>query len=870
MAYVPDAACIEAAKAAAGDLATQRDIMDAFERVAAYRDRLTAAGDPVGRDARLRRFAEEEGQRAQIAAAIRRKQAAQNIIVRDKLNESIGYMLQAGLTPRQALLTILEGSPKNIRNARTSVATYRIGYENKYVGGMLAEVQARNPSLIKALGDRKLNADIMTEMWELRQGGKPGSTGNTDAQAIAKTFAKWAEAMRQELNGMGASIGKLDGWAGVQVHDVTKLVKVSPRDWAVRTLRLLDTERTFPDAPTQREAMDILEGIYNTIITGVPNQMTPGEMGQRLGPANLARSLGKSRVLHFKDAASALTYMDEFGYGNTFDNLREHLINGSRNLSLMKVLGPNPQAMFQAVADDLARRVKDSTTISPADKTVLREGLRTDGGALKHALDISTGMQATPENLKWATIGQNIRNFESMAKLGGALFSSIGDPLTSGISGMFRGNGFFRTLAQQFAFAADHSDEGDLLKFLIGEGFDGVIHNVHAAATGVDGRLGATGKLMEQYFRLNGLTWWTDRQRGAAGRVIAAEMGRRTKVEYRSLPERYKHVLKLSGIEEPHWNAIRRAALRQVNGVDYVTGDRIADLPLDAMREIADGELTRARLASKSATDFAAREQRILTAARNDLEMAVRRFIADETNYSVIEIDPRSRRTTTLGTRPGSVAGEALRFVMQFKGWPIAFTQRIIGRQIMGRRTGSWSLDNRAFWAETLPNIGALLASMTLAGYTTMMIKDAIKGYWPPRDPSDPRTIMAAIQQGGAWGIYGDFLFSTTNRFGGGLIETLAGPTAGTFGDLWQASADARDYAVSGGEDPFSASRAFSTLYANTPGANLFWVKPAMDYLWVNSLREMLSPGFLRQQETSRRRDYGQEPWHPYTAFGGR
>ena len=90
------------------------------------------------------------------------------------------------------------------------------------------------------------------EMWELRDGGNPGSTGNSDAKVLADIFAKYAEAMRKELNGLGASIGKLDGWAGAQVHDTIKMLKVSPEQWAARTIRYLDVERTFPDAPTQR------------------------------------------------------------------------------------------------------------------------------------------------------------------------------------------------------------------------------------------------------------------------------------------------------------------------------------------------------------------------------------------------------------------------------------------------------------------------------------------------------------------------------------------------------------------------------------------------------------------------------------------
>ena len=147
---------------------------------------------------------------------------------------------------------------------------------------------------------------------------------------------------------------------------------------------------------------------------------------------------------------------------------------------------------------------------------------------------------------------------------------------------------------------------------------------------------------------------------------------------------------------------------------------------------------------------------------------------------------------------------------------------------------------------------------MTIAGYMSMMAKDTLKGYWPPRDPGDPRTWVAAAQQGGAWGTYGAFLFSSTNRFGGSTLETIAGPAIGSAADLLTIGLEARDYAVSGGEDPLSKGAAISTIVSNTPYANLFYVKPAVDYLFLNSLREMASPGYLRRQERNRQRNYGQ------------
>jgi len=41
-----------------------------------------------------------------------------------------------------------------------------------------------------------------------------------------------------------------------------------------------------------------------------------------------------------------------------------------------------------------------------------------------------------------------------------------------------------------------------------------------------------------------------------------------------------------------------------------------------------------------------------------------------------------------------------------------------------------------------------------------------------------PEFMVAAFAQGGGAGIFGDFLFSDVNRFGGGIASTLLGPTA--------------------------------------------------------------------------------------------
>ncbi len=835
--------CFDAANAASGGRLNRDEIDAAFQRVFDHKRRLQAEGDIDGIADRLKSFAEREAERTRIVAAMQRRHAALNILVRDQIDRQVDGFIKAGMTPREAILAIMEGTQRGVEGGRNSVAALNLAYEAKFIGGLFSELQKERPHLIAALRDSKLDADIMREMAEIKEGGNPGVTGNKDAQFVAQKFAAYAELSRTELNRLGASVGKLDGWSGAQTHDDVKMIAAGKEAWIDAVLPKLDLTRTFPDASSEQEVMEALSGVYDTIITGMPNKVTPKEKGQRVNPANLAKSLGKSRVLHFKDADAAWAYRDQFGYGTTVSGMVAHLRNAARMASLMDKLGPNPEVMFGAVADSLKRKIKEGSLPDDVKAKQIRQ-LDTEAGALRHAMDIATGLVSRPVNVTAAKVATDIRAIQSMAKLGGAVISSFSDTMTTGVASMFRGSGFFKGFTSQIQGLVRGRPKGEAaeISYLLGEGFDGIIGNIVHPAAAIDGPVGKLARIQETFFKWNGLTWWTDVQRATAARTIAAEMGMRAKVGFDQLPPNYRHVLGLHGIDATRWEAIRSAGFRVSDGRAYITPDLIRELPDEAVAGIG-----------KGGDD-----------ARRDLEMAMLRFFADETNYGVIETDARSRRTSTLGQRPGTIAGETIRFVAQFKGFPIAFGQRTLGRAIYGFAPGTSNLVKAK-------HIGTLVAGMTMAGYASMVMKDLVKGYWPPRDPADPKTWAAAFVQGGAAGIYGDYLFGQVNRFGSGLLETTVGPTIGNAADLANVLLKSRDALVgkiTGEEAKAPRAEALNLALNTTPFVNLFYVRPALDYLFMDSLRESVSPGYMKRQAKRRQTDYGHsKAYKPLTPF---
>lgn len=840
--------CFNAANAASGERLNKEEIEAAFQSMFDEKARLQAEGSIDGLADRLKSFAEREAERTKVAAAMQRRHAALNILVRDRLDRSISTFMASGMTPKKALLAVIEGTQSGVEGGRNSVHALTGAYESRYIGSMMAEIQRDRPHLVSMLRDKRFDADILREMAELKEGGKPGITGNADAQYVAKVFATYAEMSRTDLNRLGASIGKLDGWSGVQTHDDLKMIAAGKDAWISSVLPKLDLVRTFPDATSRAEIEDALAGVYDTLITGFPNQPTPAERGQRINPANLAKRLGKSRVLHFKNADAALAYRDEFGHGNTVSGMIGHLRNAARVAANMEQFGPNPEVMFRSIVDTMKRKIKEGD-LPPAEKAKQMKSLEVDAGPLRQAMDIATGMANRPVNVTAAKISADIRAVQSMAKLGGAVISSMSDTVTTGVASMMRGSGFWKGFVAQLDGLRKGRPKGEFaeISYLLGEGFDGIIGHIVNPAAAVDGPVGRLSKMLETFFRWNGLSWWTDIQRATASRMISAEMGMRAKTAYADLPANYRHVLGLHGIDAVKWEAIRKAEFREVGGNSYVTPERVRDLPDDAVLGIG-----------KTADD-----------GRRELEMSLRRFFADETSYAVIETDARSRRTTTWGMRPGTLASEGIRFIMQFKGFPIAFAQRSFGRAF--NAPGARGKGIAAATLAAAPHIGALMAGMTMSGYLSMTMKDLTKGYWPPRDPTDPKTWAAAFVQGGAAGIYGDYLFGQVNRFGSGVLETAAGPTIGNAADLITLllkSWDAMVGKITGEDAKAPYADALNLALGTTPFVNLFYIRPALDYLVIDSMREAVSPGYIKRQQKRRKTDYGQtKPYKSLTPF---
>lgn len=794
--------CAAAVRDASGRDLSDDQVADIFERAQLRQRALEATGQLDGLDARLREAVKADSDQLAVQAALAKKHAALSVIARDRAVRHVEGLVSRGLSYRKAVLALFEGSTKGVEGARHSIAATKLAYEGRYVGGMMARIVREVPHAEGMLRDRAFLDDVVREMMT------PGSTRNADAAKVGVIFAESAEQSRADLNALGANIGKLEGWAGAQIHDADKIGRLEPAAWIEAILPKLDLARTFPDLD-EAGARKALGNVWENIVFQRERAEPPGFTG----PVNVARALERHRVLHFKTPDDWLSYSRDFGSGHIFDGMVAHQSRAALNASQMEILGPNPGATLKAVLDVLRRRVDVDEKIAPEKKAEVKAGLDDGQTAVGAAFRVASGATMIPVSRTWADVGGGIRAMQATAKLGGAVISSITDLPTAIVNLRFNGLTFGEAAGGQMRGLLEGRGRGEQreLAYLAGEGFDGVVGYMTSPYVANDGAPGAMQSVMSSFFRWTGLSLWTDANRAGAARVLMAHLGSNAGKEFGQLDARLQHVFRQHDITPETWDAIRAGGLRRgENGKSYIVPEGIED---------------------------------------RATELALRRYLSDEVASSVLEADAATQRFTTAGTQRGTAVGEAIRFVMQFKAFPIAFTQRVGGRAVQGGAEGT-----NAGGA----HIGALIAGTLIMGYAAMTAKDAIRGYAPRElldEQGNPRlaTVLAALVQGGGAGIYGDFLFGQVSRSGNSALENVAGLVLSDAARAVNLLARARD-------GDAKTADALTAAIGSTPFANVFWARPALDYLILNSLRDRLSPGYLQRQDQRRREQFGQDP----------
>ena len=845
--------CIAEIRAAAGGGAnlSDRDIEQMLEnvmqrarrkagetgRAALDRDTLREAGREVADEARLSALVEKRNAQLNMLARIGRRDriaAAPDLVT--------GFMAE------------IHGVNTPMFGGRNSAQAEWKSQTDIYWSGLTKELE--RAGLYNSMRRGLLAREWARELFELSKGkdGNPGISGSPEALTIAKIVHKYQTLAKEDQNRAGAWIGDYQGYITRTSHDPDKIRLAGAGNrlrngataddlaaWKDFIRPLLD-ERTFDYVGPSPEARErFLDNVYHALITGV-HLTHDGLQGFKdpafTGPANLANRLSQERVLHFRDADAWLDYHDRFGRGSLLANVLSGLDRSARATALMKRFGTNPRAEFAA---DLRYFLEDNRNANPTG--VLE--LKNKQPYLQRAFDFLDGTADIPVNRLAAKIGSAVRLDESMAHLGAVALTHLSVGMTRAAELRHHGVGLLESYGDYLRSfirgprgrGADEREMADLLH----AGIEGTVRDLRSRFDPDDGIPGRLSSLANRYFKATGLTYMLNAMRTGHQFALARRLGSLLDRAYADLPEANRQMLSAYRVTPEEWELLRQAPdPASLYGKPYLTPDLAQRIPdTAALQHLFNlGKIDVRGMTGPSA--------RAVDAFRDDLALRLHGYLHDSTDRGIITPGVREKAILLRGWQPGTPEGEIARFFAQFKMWPTALITQGLGRE------WNTSLSRPA----AIAGILHMMVAGTVFGYLRMVIADEASGK-NPRDPRSPPTLFAALAQGGGLGIFGDFFFGEASRMGGGVASTFAGPVIGqaanTIYTIWNDIKEGR-----GGE---IAPHLWELVYRQVPGINLFYLRLALNYLFLWQVQEALNPGFLRRFERRLRDQQGQTMW---------
>lgn len=717
---------------------------------------------------------------------------ARNFIIKKTVEDRINRLVESGLDVVDAFMAELEGFNGPQKGVRDSLDAQRIALQKTFMAKVYSDLAKED--LVDLFSGGQVEDQIGKALWELSYEKVPTGT-NKQAIRIAEILWDSMEAHRLELNSVGADIAKTAGYMMPQRHDIYEMAKVGEDEWVKFMYPLLDKERSFGG---EYESLGkALSDAYQAMITGIRlNDPTTkdAKLFQFSGPANLGKKLSRSRELHFKDYDSWKLWNEKFGSKGLTDGIVDAIHSNASNVALMSRYGTNPQAMLEAVASDALKKHRAS---------LAKKGDAGAKGKIQSFIDQAVGNNDIPLNPKIARYAANIRAFNNLRLLGGAVISALPDLGVKSFQYNFQGKGWLESQAKaifdtRYAFTS----QKDKMRFLsmvgtVTESLAGEMSGKFSASDPLGVKM---SKIQRLFFKLNGLSQWDDGHKFAFIKSLSSDLGFLKDTKFNELPEDISRLFGNYRIEEKDWDKIRAAATQLEDGRFYAVSENINDQ----------------KVARK-------------------LSM----FFSDRANSAILTAGAREKRLTTLGTQSGSVVGEIERLVAQFKMYPLmVFTK-------------GWSNAVYGKGKPDVPAMVALMMSTMLYGYAATTAKDLIKNR-TPKDPSKPETYFAALAQGGGLGILGDLLLTDYSVGGRDPLQVFAGPTFGAASDVIKIySAAVR------GEG--TARQAVNTAISYVPFNNLFYARTALDHLILTQMQEDLNPGYLRRMEQNMNQTYGQK-----------
>lgn len=663
---------------------------------------------------------------------------------------------------------------------------------------------------LRKKASRQEKAAVLEEIGEQNKvNGKPGKSGNKQAQQLAEIYQKHFNALRARQDKIGIRTDDLEGYMLRQVWDADSLVLFGSEDDFVRAmLPKINRVRTFgedvPDATVAKFLREFRKERVKGEIRDVP--LTREQMYRERD--TFAQRQLRNREIHLLDAEASLFAMENFGQGNVAAAILSAIEGGARKTRMAEVFGPNPRNTVEhlrtvakaATADDATARKIDN----PGNRVTWLHG---DPEHVLSNIDGSMEMTTNPTN---AMVLATAANLMRARFLGRVALSSVPDVATVERAGARIGvsaaehtrvradvllNRVPKAMRKQMAGAVDTANSYNI----------GAILNKHAPRTVLAKAANASASMANATLKYGGILMWTGHNKQVAWVMGSSLLSRLIDTPFKDLDKSVKGLLIRGRVSELDWSRLPGVpgAVRKEGGQVWLDTEAITKFDPDL-------------------------SQRIQAALSSFVDDAVPTPGAGE------------RAIMTQGTRSGTGPGIMFRMAMTFMGYPISMITRQMARE--AEAGGGFGLSGQA----------KLAALVTLAGYGSMAMHDVATGKTRDYLSDDPEVqrgmLLEAMTRGGGGGIFASILLdgarfgSPVEGFMGGAIASYVdGVVGGVIGTV-KSTAE--------GDLKKAAGNAAKTIQQVVPFTDLPYTRILTDELIFEPILQATDPRALRRRKS--------------------
>lgn len=630
-------------------------------------------------------------------------------------------------------------------------------------------------------------------------------TGDAAAKAAAKGFDDAAKYAVARVKREGKPLAVLDDWRLPQMWDGARVKKFSERqfledlwtEYEAGNLRVIDKEG-WGDAP-KAAVPGIIQNSYQDIIKGRSEGQGAGGFSNQL------------RVFRFERPETYKRLMKKYGVGDggLFNTMMGHLQGMAKEISFVEVLGPRYQQTFEKLLQ--VARDDDTIRADTIGKKFARSITMNSPAAVQRTYDAISGKLGIAQSDLIAGLGGGLRNIQTAARLGSAAIAALpGDSMTAALASNYNGVPASAVLGRLVRDLTTNREGAEELAKQINLTAATVLDTAIGTKRFDDEVIGQgiTGRVADGIMRATGINTWTEGLKRAFSMEFMGFIARQSDHPYDGLDPMFRGFLDRYGFTAGDWDKLRIAPALEADGARFFDVNAVED------QRLAD---------------------RLMSA------------VIDERHFAVIEPDSRIRGAMSGGLQRGTITGEAVRSMTQFKSFPLTFMMTHLMRSAT-----QGDLGNRA-WRTT-----QLMLTMTFAGAVLSQMQSIIAGR-DPQDMADPQFWGQAFIRGGGGGMMADFVYSSTTRGSEGITQFLTGPGPGAIikgvGDLSQALT---------GNKEVKGKMLADHLKAWTPGSSVWYTKLATDRLLFDNIQAMVDPNYratFNRYEQRMKKDFGQSFW---------